>query len=105
MRRHAPRLVAAAIAAALLGTTAGAFETDQYYAWTREVADSTDVLNAKFGLEIRRVLEQVNSRRDHQRRSCHELSERVRRRLRPFVFRNVGLWAANSPFVSRVPSR
>ena len=43
-------------------TPALAIETDQYYAWGRPIADSTEILNAKMNLEIDRALARVNAR-------------------------------------------
>ncbi len=99
IRRVAPVL---GIAAAVCGPAVG-LETDQYYAWGRELADATEVLNAKVNLEIASALERVNARRSWERRSCPAVARRIASRFRWFIFHDLELWAANTALVERVP--
>lgn len=82
---------------------AGALETDQYYTWGKPLEDSTAVLNAKVNLEIRLLLDRVNRRAPAWAVGCERIQEKINWRFTKFLFYNVGLWAANSPFVDRIP--
>lgn len=81
-----------------------ALETDQYYAWGRELADATDVLNAKVTAEISLALEQVHGRRQSERMSCHEVSKEIVSRFKQFIFHDIELWTKHTPLVERVPA-
>jgi hypothetical protein len=83
---------------------AGAIETDQYYAWGREIADSTDVINAKVNVEIQAVLDRVNAKRSWPRMSCHQVLKRIRGHFRLFIFHDLELWVDNCSLVERVPA-
>jgi hypothetical protein len=80
-----------------------AIETDQYYAWGRTVADATDVLNAKFNLELERVLDRV-ARHGPEGASCHAVRKRIVRHFRLLIYHDLELWALQSPLVERVPA-
>lgn len=90
-------LVAAACMPAL------ALETDQYYTWDKPLDDATEVLNAKVNLEIGLLVQRINRRTPYGGTDCGRIREKVVTRFTRFLFHNVGLWAANSPFVDRIP--
>ncbi len=101
------RVGAAALAAAALALAAPpvrAIETDQYYAWGRPLADATDALNAKVGLELERVLAAVNGKPSWQRLSCDDVRRRVSDHLRQFLIHDVELWANNTSLIERIPA-
>ena len=73
-----------ALLVAISGLPAFALETDQFYGWTRPLADSTDLLNAKANLEIARALDSVNNGRARDRISCQGVTRRISARFRFF---------------------
>ena len=81
-----------------------ALETDQYYAWDREIVDSTEILNAKVNIEIRAALHELNTRRGGPPRKCENVAKRISSHFRFFIFQDIELWAVNTPLVDRVPS-
>ena len=95
-----------AVAAALLGLgSAGAapgLETDQFFAWGRQLEDMTLVLNARVNLELERLVTELN--RDGRDRPCQEVRSRFFRRHRMLFFDAFETWSVNSPLVSRSPS-
>jgi len=101
--RLAPVLLGICLAAAL-GPAAQAIETDQYYAWDREIADSTRMLNAKTNGEILSVLDEVNLKRSWKKIECHEVAKRIERHFRLLVFHDLELWADNTSLIERVPA-
>lgn len=99
------RVVGAALLVVAIwgGPGARALESDQYYAWGRELADATDVLNAKVVLEIDLALEEINAGRSAGRLSCHQVIKRIIPRFRTLIFADLELWATNSALVPRIP--
>jgi hypothetical protein len=87
---------------AFLAPDSLALETDQYYAWARPLRDSTEALNAKVNVEIERELEAINASGSRST-SCLDVTKRISRRFRQFIFHDVELWAVNSPMVDRIP--
>ncbi len=92
------------IALCALSLPAVALETDQYYAWGRELADTTDVINAKINLEISEVLERINARDSWEKTSCPQVVKQILPRFNWFIFQDIELWAVSSPLVDRVPA-
>jgi hypothetical protein len=86
----------------LVSAPGGALETDQYYAWERPLADSTDALNARFNLELERVLADFPV--DAQPAECTEISIAYRKRLRFILFHSIQLWTMNTSLVARIPA-
>ena len=79
-----------------------ALETDQYYTWGRPLADSTDVVNARFNLELERAIAEIPQ---HRRRvTCREVSVAYRKRLRSMLLHDIQVWAWNSKWVDRIPN-
>lgn len=97
-------IAAAALVAATWTAPAAAIETDQYYAWGREIEDSTEILNAKVNSEILLVLEEVNAKPSWPALDCFDLAKRVHNHFRLFIFHDVELWANNTSLVDRVPA-
>jgi hypothetical protein len=93
-------LVVAIVAAVVPSSPSAALETDQYYAWGRPLADSTDVINAKLNLELQRAIDSF----EHPPDSCTELAVRFRKRMRFVLFHHIQIWAMNSPLVARIPA-
>lgn len=94
---------AALFAACALSLPAVALETDQYYAWGRELADSTDVINAKINLEISDVLERINARDSWKKTSCQQVVKQILPRFKWFIFQDIELWTGSSPLIARIP--
>jgi hypothetical protein len=95
----------AAIVLALIGTVpVDASETDQYYAWSRQPADSTRAINGKVALELELALKKVNGRESWKRRDCHSVIRHIMPQFSEFIYKNIGLWARNAPMVDTVPS-
>lgn len=100
-----PRIALAALLLLLAAAApCRALESDQYYAWGRELADATDVLNAKVRLEIDRALAAINAEPAGRRLSCHAVVRRVVPHFRKFIFQDIELWATNSTLVPRIPA-
>jgi len=96
------RAAAAAIAVAALTTPVASLETDPFYAWGRDIADSADALDARMNAEIGLVLERVNASRGASL-SCDGVVDRILRRMRQFLFHRTELWLLNAPEIARVP--
>jgi len=86
----------------LVSAPGGALETDQYYAWGRPLADSTDAVNARFNLELELALASFPA--DDPAAECSEISIAYRKRLRFILFHAIQLWAINSSLVARIPA-
>lgn len=86
------------------GAAVNALESDQYFAWGRELADMTKVLNTKVTLEIELTLERINGKPSWDRMSCHQVVKRIVPRFRQFIFTDIERWATNSPLVDRIPA-
>jgi hypothetical protein len=83
----------AAIVLALIGTVpVDASETDQYYAWSRQPADSTRAINGKVALELELALKKVNGRESWKRRDCHSVIRHIMPQFSEFIYKNIGLW-------------
>jgi hypothetical protein len=94
-----------AIVLALAGVLpTAAMETDQYYAWLHPPADSSRAVNAKINMELESALDIVNASSSWERHSCHEVIDHIIPRFREYIFKNVGVWARNTPLVETVPS-
>jgi hypothetical protein len=76
-----------------------ALETDQYYSWGRPLADSTDVLNAKFNLELQRAIDNF----DKPPEQCMDIPIRFRKNMRSLLFHSIQMWAMNSALLERIP--
>lgn len=96
-------LAAVALGAASPGP-ALALESDQYYAWGRDLDDTTEVLNAKVRVEIDLALEKINAGRSWRRMDCHRVVKRIVPRFKEFIFQDIELWATNSSLVPRIPA-
>jgi hypothetical protein len=81
-----------------------AIETDQYYAWGRPLADATDMVNAKFNLEVDRVLAEVNAKSSWRRKSCAKVREAIVGHFRLFIFHDLELWCNNTKLIERIPA-
>jgi hypothetical protein len=81
--------------------SSSALETDQYYAWGRPLVDSTEVVNAKFNLELERAI--ASFPKDRQPKSCHEVAVAYRSRMRFLLLHDIQIWAWNSEWVDRIP--
>jgi len=97
MRHRAPAL--ALVIGLGAGGTAFALETDQYYAWSRPLADATDVVNAKLNLELQRAIDSFEQPPDE----CVEIAIRFRKRMRFILFHRIEIWAMHTSLVARVP--
>jgi len=90
-----------ALSSVLVPDTSFALETDQYYAWGRPLADSTEAVNAKFNLELERS---IASFPDHTPPgSCRQVAVAYRKRMRFLLLHEIQVWAWNSEWVARIP--
>ncbi len=91
------------LAGAFLAMTGSveALETDQYWAWGRPLADSTDAVNARFNLELERAIASFPAARPAT--SCGEIVEAYRSRLRFLLLHDIQIWAWNTEWVARIP--
>jgi len=90
-----------ALTLTLVSGLAGAMETDQYWAWGRPLADSTETVNAKFNLELERA---IASFPDHKPpASCRQIAVAYRSRMRFLLLHEIQIWAWNSEWVARIP--
>jgi len=79
-----------------------ALETDQYLAWNRPLADSTEVLNAWFNLRLREIVLKANGQ--SRTPDCWHMTRAMEKALRNVVVIHApDDWAENSPLVDRVP--
>lgn len=92
----------AAVAAVCVALTApaGALETDQYYAWGRDLADSTEAVNAKINLELERAI--ADFERPPER--CMDIAVRFRKNVRFLLFHPIQTWLMHSSEVARIPT-
>jgi hypothetical protein len=81
---------------------AGALETDQFWAWGRELADSTDAVNARFNLELERAIASFPD--DRPPESCRQIAVAYRKRMRFILLHEIQIWAWNSQWVDRIPN-
>ena len=88
------------VVAAAVGQVS-ALETDQYYAWGRPLADSTDAVNAKFNLELERAIASFPD--DRPPKSCRKIAVEYRTRMRFVLLHDIQVWAWNSQWVARIP--
>lgn len=79
-----------------------ALETDQYYAWGKPLADSTDAINARFNLELERAIASFPA--DHPPQSCRKVAVAYRKRMRFLLLHEIQVWAWNSVWVDRIPN-
>ena len=79
-----------------------ALETDQYYAWGLQLADSTDAVNARFNLELERAIATFPADRPPQ--SCRKVVVAYRKRMRFLLLHEIQVWAWNSEWVDRIPN-
>jgi hypothetical protein len=78
-----------------------ALETDQYYTWGLPLEDSTDMVNARFNLELERA---IASFPDHKTpESCRKVAVAYRSRMRFLLLHEIQLWAWHSKWVDRIP--
>jgi hypothetical protein len=82
--------------------SSSALETDQYYAWGRPLADSTDVVNARFNLELERAIAGFPEHRPPK--TCRKIAVAYRKRLRFLLLHEIQVWAWNSKWVDRYPN-
>ncbi len=79
-----------------------ALETDQFYTWGRELADSTAALNARVNADIEDVLNDL--RRSGKVPECADVRQRLAGKFRFLIFGPVEVWAAHSSLVARIPA-
>ncbi|MGD8441304.1 MAG: hypothetical protein PVG53_12255 [Holophagae bacterium] len=96
-------MVRSGVVAALMLAAAGAsaLETDQYWAWNRPLADSTEAVNARFNLELERTLAELPG--DLPAPICREVAAAYRSRMRFLLLHEIQNWAWNSRWVARIP--
>ena len=93
-----------AFALVVLAPPAGALETDQYYAWRRPLADSSDALNAKINFEVDAALLEINARNGGRDASCRDVLDAIHRRYALFIFQKIELWAQRTAVLNRIPA-
>jgi hypothetical protein len=96
------RLLLAIALAAGPAAPSEALETDQFYAWTRPLADATDAVNAEINARIEDVLADVNTSR--RTASCRDVAEAIHH---GFEYANISrfeVWAMQTALVERAPA-
>jgi hypothetical protein len=78
-----------------------ALETDQYWAWGQPLADSTEVVNARFNLELERAVATFPDGKPAK--SCEKVAAAYRSRMRFLLLHEIQIWAWNSEWVARIP--
>ena len=73
--------------------TASSIETDQYYAWGRDLADSTEMINAKVNAELNAGLAEFNASRSWEPKDCERVTKKLVARFRMFLYHELELWA------------
>jgi len=96
-------LILAAAAVLLLHVwPAMALETDQYIAWGRPLADSTEVLDAWFNLRLEKIVREANAKETLP--DCWDMAVAMERSLRKVVVLHTpDDFAENSALVARIP--
>ena len=85
----------------LLADSTAALETDQYWAWGRPLADSTEAVNTRFNLELERALASFP---DHKPpKSCLQIAKAYHSRMTFILLHDLQIWAWNSVWVARIP--
>jgi hypothetical protein len=79
-----------------------ALETDQYWAWGRPLADSTDAVNARFNLELEWAIASFTV--DRPPPTCRKIAAEYRARMRFVLLHDIQVWAWNSKWVDRIPN-
>lgn len=88
------------ITSMLLGSSAQALETDQFYAWGKPIEDSTHYLNAWVKLQIQDVLDtKVNKKPG----SCEAALNIIQKRLQHSIYQPIEIWINSTELVDRVP--
>jgi len=96
--------IVAALCALVLASPARALETDQYYAWLRPLADSSEALNAKINFELDAGLAEINAVNGGRDASCRDALEAIHDRYTLFIFQKIELWAQRTAVLSRIPA-
>ena len=104
LRRANRGAIVAALCALALALPARALETDQYYAWLRPLADSSDALNAKINFELDAALTEINAANGGRDASCRDALEVIHDRYTLFIFQKIELWAQRTAVLSRIPA-
>jgi hypothetical protein len=104
LSRGARRAMAIALAGLALAAPVRALETDQYYAWRRSLADSSDPFNAKVNFEIDDVLRGINAKNAGRDASCRDALEAIHTRFTLFIFQKIELWAQRTAVLDRIPA-
>ena len=104
LKRCAGSACAIALAGLSLAAPVRALETDQYYAWRRSLADSSDAFNAKVNFELDEVLGQINAHNGGHGASCRAVLEAIHTRFTLFIFQKIELWAQRTAVLSRIPA-
>ena len=94
-------IVVTALCVVVSAAAADALETDQYYAWGRPLADSTDAVNARFNLELERAI--ASFPKDRPPQNCRKVAIAYRKRMRFLLLHEIQVWAWNSEWVDRIP--
>ena len=95
-------IVVTALCVVFSAVVADALETDQYWAWGRPLADSTDAVNAKFNLELENAIASFPA--DRPPSSCRKIVVEYRKRMRFILLHDIQVWAWNSEWVDRIPN-
>jgi hypothetical protein len=94
-------VVVTALLVMVFAFRADALETDQYYAWGKPLADSTDAVNARFNLELEWAIASFPAARPPP--SCRKIAIEYRTRMRFILLHDIQVWAWNSQWVARIP--
>jgi hypothetical protein len=104
LTRASRSALATALCALALALPARALETDQFYAWLRPLADSSEALNAKINFEIDAALTEINAVNGGRGATCRDALEAIHDRYTLFIFQKIELWAQRTAVLSRIPA-
>jgi hypothetical protein len=104
LSRASRQASALALAWLAFATPAAALETDQYYAWRRPLADSSEALNAKINFEMDEALRGINAENAGRDATCRDALEAIHERYTLFIFQKIELWAQRTSVLSRIPA-
>jgi hypothetical protein len=88
----------------LLPVPATALETDQFYAWTRPLADATAAINEKINTDIAEAIARVNARHAEAPCPCRVVQNGIRDQFYYLIIARPELWAAKTSEIARIPA-
>lgn len=98
------RIVPALLVIPLAVLPSRALETDQFYAWTRPLADATAAINEKINADIAEAIARVNARHAAAPCPCSVVQNGIRDQFYYLIIARPELWAAKTSEIARIPA-